>query len=503
MVSIYAPVDFHQRLNDIIQQEERLIELVRLVDYLEERPVQSADNLLVKKDEIWPLIDWYNILPPFLLPESIPLNASNLLGLVYAKLHNYEKAYALLRDNNPSLLKEIDFINRLQQGLSVLPGELGSLYTPFEEYRLMHNQAIVIHYAVEEKDFDLNKAKYFYLEALQAAPNDEYRAYTARQFAALLMDSHEVEDAERVLNALLAGDLSTEARTSLKQVLCQVWMQQLSVPYDNARLEQLKKTLWEILQVYEKENRSREQALILTDAGIIAHYSESWAESLGYFNKAIALFEKENIPELAAQAQYHKGTLLATWAQHDNPQFFRPAAEAYQKTVQVFTKESAPETYADIQHQLGIIYAEIPDEVKKKSIWAAVSSSAFQEVLQIYTKEAYPYQYAAVCNSYGNALVKYPEAKLSDNQEKALFYYQEALAIRTADTFPLERSLTLLNYLEAQWYLGMEKDQLDKKRYAEMQQIANEVLTLDQGEALVKEAYRHLDQLEQLRLAYS
>lgn len=503
MLSIYAPTKHHAQLQAIIEKEPRLGELVRVVDYLEERPVPSAHNLVVKKDEIWPLIDWHNVQPPFLLPESLELNEAHLLGLLFAQLNNYEKVEEYLARQYPSLHLELDFINRLKHGIPVSPEELVSQYSPFDEYRLMHNQAIVHHYTAAEQAFDVEKTEYFYVEALQCAPNEAYFAFTARQYALLLIDLGETEKAERLLKAALSQDVSGEAKTELRHTLCQCWMQRLAVPYDEALLEQLKKNLWEVLQAYEKQERPLEQALVLTDAGIIANYSESWAESLGYFNRALAIFDRENLPELAANVHYRRGVLLFTWAQNGNPQFYRGAAESYQKAVQVFSREAAPEVYAEIQHHLGIIYAEIPDEVKKKSIWAAVSSSAFQEALQIYTKAAYPYEYAAVCNHYGNALTKYPEAKLSDNYEKALFYYQEALAIRTPEAYPMERSLTLLNYLEAQWNLSMPEDTFQEERYLDMARKAEEVLSLNQDAKLQAEAQGHLDKLARLKEAYA
>ncbi|MEN0003560.1 MAG: hypothetical protein AAF798_05430 [Bacteroidota bacterium] len=503
MLSIFAPTKYHTLIAGIIQQEDRLEELVRIVDYLEERPIPSATSIVIKEDAIWPVVDWYNVQPPYLLPENIELNASNLLGLIFAYLENYEKAHAHLYQNNPGLYLEIDNVNRLKQGVAIDPEQLASHYTPFEEYRLMHNQAVVRHYAAFAKHFDANKAKYFYLEAFQCAPNEEYQAFTANQFAQLLTDTEEVADAERLLQAMLHKSISAEAATALKQTLCQAWMAQLVVPYDQELLELLKANLWDILQAYEQQERLRDQALVLIDAGIIANYSESWSESLGYFNKALAIFEAEGLPEMAAHVHYRKGTLLFTWAQKGNPQFYRPAAQSYQAAVRVFTQLAAPEVYAEIQHHLGMIYAEIPDEIKKKSIWAAVSSAAFQEALQFYTKEQYPYEYAAVCNHYGNALSKYPAAKLSDNLEKALYYYQEALAVRTAAALPLERSLTLLNYLEAQWYLGMPEDRFEEDRYQDMLTKAREVLAISPDTNLKKEAERHLEELDKLRAVYA
>ena len=503
MLLIYAPIKYHEQLKEFIAKENRLDELIEVVDYLENRPISSANNLLVKKEEIWPLIDWHNLQPPYLLPESLPLNAANFLGIIFSKLQNYEKAHFYLSKNNPTLFLELDFINRLQQGHAIDPKELVSHYSPFEEYRLMHNQAILRHYASMPNSFDLDQTVYFYGEALQSAPNEEYKAFTLRHLALLLMDVGKTEKAIPLLKATLEHDISAEAKTELKHTLCQAWMQKLSAPYDLELLEKLKKTLWNVLQEYEKQKRPIDVALLLTDAGVIANYSESWSESLGYFNRAINIFENNNLAELAANAQYRKGILLFTWAKKDNPQFFRPAAESFQTATKIFTRASSPEVYADIQHHLGMIYSEIPDEVKKKGIWAAVSSSAFQEALAIFTKENYPYEYATVCNHYGNALTNYPEAKLSDNFEKAIYYYQEALDIRTTEKYPLERCLTILNYLEAQWHLGMPEDKFDEKRFQDMVKKAEEVKNSSEDEKIKKEAENHLNKLDRLRMAYA
>jgi hypothetical protein len=501
MLSIYAPTKFHEFIQETIQKEERLDELIQIKDYLDYRPIPSGHNIMVKKDAIFPLLDWYNLLPPYLLPEEFELNTENLLGIIFAKLNNYEKVQTYLQEGNPTLYAELDFINRLQQGLSIDPETLPSSYSPFEEYRLMHNQAIIRHYS-PNSDGDWDKVKYFYLEAVQAAPNEEYRAFSAKHFATLLIDLGDTADAQRLIQAILNSDISKEAKVELKQLICQVWMQELSVPYDEAMLQQLKDTLWEVLQTYEEQGRSREQALLLTDAGIIANYSESWSESLGYFNQALDIFDKEQLPEMSAHVHYRKGTLLFTWAQKGMPQFYRSAAESYQKAVKIFSKDVAPEIYAEIQHHLGIIYSEIPDEVKKKSIWAAVSSTAFAESLEFFTKESYPYDYASVCNHYANALTKYPEAKLSNNLDKALYYYQEALSIRTANAYPLERCLTLFNYLEAQWNLGMPEDRFEEERYEDMMAKAKEILVLTEDPKLIIEANQHLEKLAFLKSAY-
>ncbi len=495
MLTIFVTSEVFETVKNSLAQVPRLDELVTIKDFLREKPQPCAFDLIVRKNEIRHTIDWFNVLPPYLLPEAIPLSTPNLLGLIFFKLGNTEQAYEWLADNRP-LLVEVDMMNCLQNGISLNPDALATEYSAFDEYRLMHNHAILRHYASEESDFDAAKTQYFYREALQSAPNDEYKAFSAKHFATFLTDMQQLDEAENVLLGAANYALSDEAKTEIKSALAAVWLKKLVVPYDNALLSNLKNILWEVLQTFEKQGRTLETALTLVDASHVANIAESFSESLGYINKAIDIFRRENQKELLANVQYRKGTLLYTWAKKGNPQFFKGAIEAYQQALRVFNREDTPSVFADIQHHLGVIYSEIPDEAKKKSVWAAVSSAAFQDALQFYTKTDFPYEYAMVCNSYGNALSKYPAAIHSDNHEKALFYYQEALEIRTAAAFPIERALTLLNFLEASWNVGTQTD--EEKRLEDMKSKAREVKMLSTDPTILAEADLHLRKLETL-----
>lgn len=502
MLSIFVTTEQITDIQNIINQEYRLSELVAVKDFLTDKPEASGFNLIIRQNNITFPIDWHNVLPPYILPEEIHLSAENLLGIIFYKLGNYEKAQDYLAQQNPTLWLEIDFINRLQNGIPVNPDELVSEYSEFEEYRLMHNQALVRHYAAAASDFDLEKTRYFYREAMQCAPNDEYKAFTAKQYATLLTDLGQLDFAEDELLAAINYALSDEAKIELKSALVAVWMQKITVPYDAVLLSQIKETLWEILQTYENQGRMVEAGLILVDAAHIANISESFAESLGYINRAIDIFRQEEMPEMLANAQFRKGTLLYTWAQNDNPQFYKGAMESYQAALKVFTREDAPSVFADIHHHLGVIYSEIPDEVQKKSIWAAISSSSFHEALHFYNKEDYPYEYAMICSSFGNAMTKYPAAVHSDNYEKALYYYQEALDIRNAEDFPLERAITLLNYIEACWYVNNGADEFNETRYNDMVAKAKEIKMLTNDPKMLADAEQHLVKLVELKKVY-
>ena len=502
MLSIFATTEYHAQLKQIIKKEDRLEELVSVFDLLENRPVPSANSILIKRGEIAFPIDWYNVQPPFLLPEEIELNEANLLGIIFSKLNNFEKTYDYLQKKNLSLFKELDFINRLQQGIPIDTAELASQYSPFEEYRLMHNQAIVRHYTATPEKIDADKTIYFYEEAINCAPHEEYRAFTTRQFSLLFIDLGKTQEAVQLLEALHKSELSKEAKNELKQALTQAWLQQLGVPYDMGLLEKLKNTLWEVLQFYEQTNRNAEAGLLLLDAAHIANISENFSESLAYATKAIKIFEEEKLEELAGNAHLRKGTLLYTWAQKGNPQFFKAAVESYQKALKVFTKEAAPNVFADIQHHLAVVFTDMPTDEKKKGLWAGVAVSSFTEALEFYTKEDYPYEYGMICNNYGNAFTEFPKAVLSDNFEKALFYYQESLNVRTA-AYPYERAITLLNFLEASWNVSNNPDDFNEERYLDMVKKAEEVKSLVHETDMLDEAEKHLDLLKELKQTIS
>lgn len=499
MLTVYTTPEFLEPLQAVVNQEFRLSELVHICDLLTHRPAAGAYHLVVRpKQGISHPIDWRNELPPYLLPENIPYNEANFLGLIYAKLGNFERAQQLLTQN-PTLLQELQCVAQLQAGYPLSVNALQTDFQPFEEYRFCHNAAILHHYASEETAFDAAKTHYFYQEAMQLAPSDEYAAFSAKHWATLALDLGDLAQAKHILKQTELLELSTEARMELKSTQVQLWMKALTVPYDPELLARLKTALWEVLQYYEAQERTEEAGLVLLDATRVAHYAESFAEALGYSNRALAIFQLADLPDLLAEAHYRRALLLYTWAKNGQPQFYRGALDSFKAAVKVFDREHAPAVFADIQQYLGIIYAEMPDEDLKRSVWAAISSSAFQESLAFYTKDKYPYEYAMVCSHYGNALTKYPPAVHSDNIEKALFYYQEALSVRRADTMPVERAVTLLNYVEACWYLNLAEVKEPDALLADMEAKVVEAKNLTEEAAIQDEVRQQAQRLAALK----
>lgn len=498
MITIYSDKQKFESIQAIIDSEERLGELLEIKDISLKMNNLCFNEIVVQKYGFDLSLDWQNVLAPYLFPKNISLTKDNLLAFVYFLLGNFEKCYQLLA-NNPSLLQEVEYYMRISNGVETSEKDLSiDTLNEYDDYRLMHNAAISLYYTSSNLDFE--KISYFFKEAMQLAPDDVYDAFTSKYYLSFLMDFDYFDQAEVLLESKLklAGS-SPFAIIELKALQNKIGLRNLVVPYDKTLMEKLKNQLWEVLQAYEAQNRMLEVGLVLEDASFVANISESFTESLGYITRAIDIFKNEELKEFFYQAEWKKGNLLYTWAKKGQAQFFNAAIQSYKTALQYFSKMAYPEVYAEIQHYLGVIYSEIPCEPEKKGIWAAFSVSAFQEALEIFKKERFPYDYASVCNSFANALILYPEAKKTDNIEKAFYNYREALEIRTAENYPMERVLTLLNYIECCWHANASEKHHNAIRLQDMISKANQVLRLNDSPDIVNQANEHLARIEDLK----
>ncbi len=487
MLLIYTDQTSAQLTTEIIDSVEGLSAHINILDLADLTSGASDLQLIIDKGMIeWPL-NWDDTEPPILM-DAQPLNEDNLVALIMTKLGHFD--LALLRSIEDNLRQVITSYASLVEG-----SEVYDLATPIS-FTSIHNEAVIRHYkGITENGQSLSQ---IYKKALNMAPDVGLRAFTARQYAIYLLDNNQNELAEEILRLNLENDISTEATQALKFDLINLLAKRITIPYDHNLIEELKRLLWEAIKSCEATNRSINLAMLLTRASEVANIENSYSESLGYINRAIDIYKYEHLEEFLAAAFLRKGTLLYTWAQDGNPQFYKTAIETYQEALKIFKKDSAPAIFAEIHHNLGVIYAEIRADEKQKLIWSAVSASSFKESLQFFTKEAYPYEYAMVLNNYANALMKYPESRNADNYEKAISFLLEALEIRSADLYPLERAHTILNYLEACWRVNNVNRTMERVRLKDMFKKANEVRQLVQDEVLIKQADEHLVSLKEL-----
>ncbi len=499
MLSIYATTDLLDKINQIIDSENRLSELVKV--FGNEELLTDTNYLLVNEQGIhWP-IPWNDTIPPYLIPTYI-FDPNHLLSAIFFRLGNYEKAWSFL-DRGDVLLNHFSTFNLLSEAYPLSDDVISFVqnhqnYHSNSKYNAAHNEAVLRHYGrfTEPQSFALIKS--LYENAIEMAPNPELSAFSIKHYSIFLLDNDQLEQAEMLLRNAASNTLSNDSQHALHSILTDVLLNKLVVPYDDFLLGELKSLIWTTLEYERKKGNKVREGLRLLDASQISLVGKSYSESLGYLNKAVDIFEMEEYPEFIGEAMRRKGGLLYSWAQDGNPQFFKSALESYQSALKTFTKEVAPSIFADIHHNLAIIYAELPTEPKKKGLMASIALTSFQQALDYYTKETFPYEFATICTHYGNALCKFPPTINSDNFEKALFYYAEALEIRTSK-YPVERALTLLNYLEASWNVK-EGDTFNESRYNDMKSKAKEVLSLVTDETIRAAAQNHLDNLEKLKM---
>ena len=488
MLTIYTTENLYSEVANVIGNTGGLKDFVMVQSITESPEGLRGLYIIIEGSEIkWPP-DWLNMEPPLLFRPQ-PFSENTLVAMVFAKLGHFDKAFSHSR--NPYVKLIIGHFRSFIEGSPVIYGE------DEEDYFYKHNCAIIQHYTGVGQNGRLLDD--LYKNAIECAPNEELASYSARHYAVYLSDNGDIDQAVGQLRSCITKTISDEAHFALKFDLINSLSQKINFPYNQVLIEEIKQLIRDTLAYYETTGSNISVAMLLVEASETANISGSYSESLGYINRAIEIYKEEQVPEFLATAFLRKGTLLYTWAQNDNPQFFKGAIETYQEALKFFKKETTPAVFAEIHHNLGVIYSEMPSDIQQKSIWAAVSATSFKESLEFYHQQNLPYEYAMTANNYANALMKYPPSKHGDNFEKAIYYYNQSLEIRSSEAYPLERAHTLLNYLEACWRVNNINNNMERLRYKDMVSKAKEVKTLTDNPELVSQAEQHLENLMELK----
>ena len=488
-------------IHEYIESIERLNEIVA-VQQTDDVLSNISNAIYINENRIHIPPDWLEQRPAIIFPSEIPFNKTFFLGTVVGLLGNEEK-YPQYFTAFPAMLFIFDLIQAITNSTEADSAMENILRKtkfahPFENYAFNHNVAIALNYGNFSNEINEEAIEAHYKDALQLAFEPSFKALTLKYYATFLTDNRRSGEAMQLIDQQYFKHLDEYPKYTLERAWCNAAMKQLTFPYDEKLMAELKDRLWKTLKFFETNNHKTIAAFLYMDAATIANLSNSYSEAIGYVLKAVTYFKDEHQTEILAQAQMLRGRLLYDWAQSGNPQFYSSALQAYQEALKVFTKEETPNIFADIHHQLGVIYAELPDENKKRSIWAALSATSFNEALDYYNKIDFPFEFGMICNNFANAYTKYPQSLRTDNYEKALNYYDEALSVRDAKNYPTERAVTLLNYLEASWKVSNPDEDFNTERYNDMVTKANEIKTLTNDEQLIIETEKHLRMLEEL-----
>jgi len=489
MITVLTTIEDTNRVTETINTVDRLHELITVVSTTE--AISYPTKLIVVEHGIISVaLDWFDTEPPYVFPK-VPLNDANLLALLFYKLGNHQTAFKYLTEDQP-LYNSILVATYLQFGYEISADS-------FNKINQRHNQCIVQHYGNYEKRASVENLKSLYRETIAHAAHEDLMIFTAKHYCNLLLDEGAFKEAEDLMRTLQDKAISEEARHTIEMQLASALMAQLQIPYNTHRLNEISDIFDRGIEFYEKQGQRMNAGLVYIEASEIANYKGDYISSKELINKAILIFKEANIPEFLGEAGLRKATLLYTWSKNGSPQYYKPAINAFQDTLKVFKRDTHPQKFADIHHNMALIYSEIPVSKEERPIWTAFCASSFKKVLKFYTKERYPYEYAMASHNYATALMNFPEAKLHNNLNKAFAMFEDALSIRTAKAYPLERALTLLNQLELYWLLHNEDKTVEQTRYQEMLEKANSIKAITREKNLIEQAEQHLEQLRKLK----
>ena len=490
MLTILTTTDYKLQIEKAIASVDRLAELVELKT--DSKDISATNKILVVNSTIKAPLNWSDDAPPYVLLE-VAFSEKNFLAHVFLKLGNHQKAFEYLKEDD-NLYMDFLIATHLQFGYEISDGMLTYL-----QQHSLHNLAIVLHYGNLKPQIDFSKLQQYYVEAIAQSENDEIKLFSGKHYINLLLDANRYEEAKLLAISLRDRAISEEANNAINVHLATILMNELSIPYDIKKLDEIEKLQQASISFYEVRNLNAQAGLLLIDAAEIANFKEDFIASKELINKAIRYFKEENIPEFLGEAGFKKAVLLYTWSKNGSPQYYKAAINAFQDVLKVFKRGTHPKRFADVHHNLALIYSEIPVAPEERPMWAAFSASSFKEVLNFYKKEDYPYEYAMACHNYATALMDFPPAKLHDNLDKAAGFFEEALKIRTKEVYPFERALTLINQLELYWLTHNEDKTEETKKYSEMLSKAEEVKTLVTDENLLQRANDHLERLNKLK----
>lgn len=489
MITLLTTTEHYSEVVEHIKSVDRLDELVTIV-LDEEKAELNSKLILIQKGIIKLNMDWYDEEPPYLFP-AVELTSDNLLALIFYKLDNHQKAFDHISEDNP-LYNDMLTATYLQFGYEISE----AMYAQIDS---LHNKSIVQHYGDHQISSGKEELKALYGKAIAASGNDEIKVFTTKHYVNLLLDEGEFKKAEESVRTLKDKAITEEASITLDILLASSLMAQLEMPYDTEKLEEILNLYHQGISFYEDKGQKVNAGLLYIEASEVANFQNDHTTSKDYINKAIFIFKEADIPEFMGEAGLRKATLLYTWSKNGSPQYYKPAINAFQDTLKVFKKDTHPQKFADVHHKLALIYSEIPVSPEEKPIWTAFCASSFEEVLKFYTKESFPYEFAMACHNYATALMGFPEAKLHDNLNKAYQMFENALNIRTAESYPLERALTLINQLELYWIMHNKDSEEEVRNYNTMLDKAHEIKQLVKDKTIMNQADEHIEALYDLK----
>lgn len=222
--------------------------------------------------------------------------------------------------------------------------------------------------------------------------------------------------------------------------------------------------------------------------------------AIASFEQALIFFTQAAHPSTYARINYHLGDLyrdLKTEAYAEN---IESCIAAYHNALQYYTLQENPEAYGDIQNSLGTVYLERIREHPIENVELAITAILKARGLIDPVRE--PSKWAITANNLGKAFMLKTKGNKADNQDEAIAYYKEALAVPEE---PASRSVAMQNLgcLFRDRITGDKNDNLEWAKYYLEQALeirVEEQFPIERGNTLINLGAVMLERLKDNRI---
>ncbi len=139
----------------------------------------------------------------------------------------------------------------------------------------------------------------------------------------------------------------------------------------------------------------------------------------------------------------------------------RRAIKIGEESLQLAQRGSAD--WATTQNDLGIAWESLPTGDKTENLNKSIA--AYEDALTVYTKNAYPADWAATQNNLGVAWAALPTGDKAENVKKAIAAFEAAITVRTKEAYPTDWAMTQ-NNLGTAWAMLPTGDKAENVKKA-------------------------------------
>lgn len=446
-------------------------------------------TLVVDDRGVRPALPWGDAVPPYVLPP-LPLSAESLA--FYLELSEATEPTEAARAQLPD---DVAHLTALVRG-----GLSAGRIPEGDDWRDAHDRAVLHHYAAVALA-DPEAAVAAYERALAAAPDMPSFAFSAWQYATLLLDLDRPARAAAILERVEDAELPEGARMAIKAIRLPAMLQAGGTELSALTLDALRADAVELELWYEGRDEPMRAALLRLDRAQLLQRLGRFGEGVAVVDGASRTFEEAGEAELFAAAALRRAEVQHAWAQSGARDQFAKAMESFQEALAVFDRDRAPHVFGAIHHQLAVLYAEMPVEPAKRAMLLALAGQSFEAALGVFDVAQHPLHHAEIRANYGNALLRCPESQLRDPVARAVAELRTALAIHEAHGATGPEVLVRLNLLEALWQLGYADDREAAARLAELEAVHAGLVALPVPPALHPDVDRWRARLDAARAA--